>query len=354
MAKFILTEELALERINEILKEPFNKDLEFLGFVGEKWTGYKTTKMIVKCNAHNTINEIWYSNFYKHRKYRCKECIKEDLGNRRRRSEEDSINNLNKILKDNNSPYYVNRVIKEEGVNPMDSYVEVICPKHGPFNKGHSLRCPNCEVELRKNLALKQINESLARINNREDRDISFLGFVGNYENESSRLKLHCNIHNTTWDTTNLNNFTRNHFAGGCEVCKNFSIGFHEMESKTEKFIKKYYNKEIDLQKKFSVYDDICNKDRTLFVDFYLPEDNIIIEYDGEQHYKWVKLFQKTYEDYVDQVNRDNCLIRYCKENNIRLLRIPWKNNNNLEDVVREFLVMGNDIAYKINPILNG
>lgn len=113
--------------------------------------------------------------------------------------------------------------------------------------------------------------------------------------------------------------------------------------------IRKYYKKEINPQKKFEIPNINSNNLRTVFVDFYLPEDNIIIEYDGEQHYNYVEYFHKTFSDFEDQVNRDCCLVNYCKENNIKLLRIPWKDNSRLEEVVREFLINDNDISTKIN-----
>ena len=43
-----------------------------------------------------------------------------------------------------------------------------------------------------------------------------------------------------------------------------------------------------------------------------------IIEYDGKQHYEFTSFFQSTYQNFVNQVNRDRCLEQYCKENNIK------------------------------------
>lgn len=57
--------------------------------------------------------------------------------------------------------------------------------------------------------------------------------------------------------------------------------------------------------------------------DFYLPDYNCCIEYDGEQHFKPKTLFggQKGFQDLQ---KRDIIKNEYCKENNIKLVRIPY------------------------------
>lgn len=40
-------------------------------------------------------------------------------------------------------------------------------------------------------------------------------------------------------------------------------------------------------------------KDKTyLSYDFYIPSTNILVEFNGIQHYKWIKFFQKTWKDF--------------------------------------------------------
>jgi len=60
--------------------------------------------------------------------------------------------------------------------------------------------------------------------------------------------------------------------------------------------------------------------------DFYLPEVNTCIEYDGEQHYKPYRFSQD--EKYIKKLEKtkQHDLIKnlYCKENGIRLIRIPY------------------------------
>lgn len=64
---------------------------------------------------------------------------------------------------------------------------------------------------------------------------------------------------------------------------------------------------------------------RPAFFDFYLPNKNYIIEYDGIQHYKggWK-------EDLFTIQERDNFKNQWCKDNNIQLIRIPYYHLNDL------------------------
>lgn len=76
----------------------------------------------------------------------------------------------------------------------------------------------------------------------------------------------------------------------------------------------------------------------TLRFDFYLPNENILIEYDGEQHFKEdTNNFFK--DSLAERQLRDNIKNQYCKEHNIPLIRIPyWK----LDDISLN-LLLGNE-----------
>ena len=68
---------------------------------------------------------------------------------------------------------------------------------------------------------------------------------------------------------------------------------------------------------------------RPLRFDFYLPEQHILIEYDGEQHFHEIRNNRYGYEGIVA---RDNYKNQWCKENNIPLIRIPYTEYNNIDD----------------------
>lgn len=56
--------------------------------------------------------------------------------------------------------------------------------------------------------------------------------------------------------------------------------------------------------------------------DFYLPDLNILIEFDGLQHSVPVDDFHSTRKDFLKQKARDEIKNKYCRSKNIRLIRI--------------------------------
>ena len=69
-----------------------------------------------------------------------------------------------------------------------------------------------------------------------------------------------------------------------------------------------------------------CKFKRNLVFDFYLPEQNICIEYDGAQHFKINKHFGGI-ESLKLQQKKDEIKNEYCKNNNINLIRIKYNEN---------------------------
>lgn len=80
-----------------------------------------------------------------------------------------------------------------------------------------------------------------------------------------------------------------------------------------------------------------CKDKNTLPFDFYLPDKNLLIEYDGEQHFHQEhciggnEAFKIT--QYHDEIKNE-----YCKEKNINLLRIPYWEYENIETILEEYL----------------
>jgi hypothetical protein len=66
--------------------------------------------------------------------------------------------------------------------------------------------------------------------------------------------------------------------------------------------------------------------------DFYLPDLNVCIEYDGEQHFKYVPEFHgldkiKGLNLLNKQKERDEVKNKYCAQRNVDLIRIKYKDN---------------------------
>ena len=72
------------------------------------------------------------------------------------------------------------------------------------------------------------------------------------------------------------------------------------------------------------------DKDYPLFFDFYLPDFNTCIEYQGEQHYKQTRLF--TEEEFELALRRDELKRQYCINNNIVLIEIPYTDFEKIDE----------------------
>jgi very-short-patch-repair endonuclease len=57
--------------------------------------------------------------------------------------------------------------------------------------------------------------------------------------------------------------------------------------------------------------------------DFYLPEYNLIIEFDGDQHYRNTEKFGKN-GGFERIQKHDKMKNEYCEKNNIHLLRLTY------------------------------
>ena len=80
-------------------------------------------------------------------------------------------------------------------------------------------------------------------------------------------------------------------------------------------------------QKKF----DDCKNINKLPFDFFLPDYNTIVEFDGVQHYKAVKKFGGE-EGLIKRKKHDEIKNNYCKDNNINIIRIT--NNDYLNNIM--------------------
>jgi len=81
---------------------------------------------------------------------------------------------------------------------------------------------------------------------------------------------------------------------------------------------------------------------RSLLFDFYLSKYNIIIEYDGQQHFYPVQFNNisegKAENNFKQTQINDKTKNEYCKNNNIKLIRIPYIEFDNIEGILEEKL----------------
>jgi len=77
-----------------------------------------------------------------------------------------------------------------------------------------------------------------------------------------------------------------------------------------------------------------CKYIHALRFDFYIEQLNTCIEYDGEQHYRCVSIFNETEEDLLENQKRDAIKDAYCEQNGIKLIRIPYWEFENIQTIL--------------------
>lgn len=192
----------------------------------------------------------------------------------------------------------------------------IICPKHGEFKQiaNDHLRGSGCqECSGVKNLNKKELIQKFnIKHNNVYKYDLT------DYTNVNSIIKIKCDTHG--WFDMKV----KYHNTGsGCPNCINYSKG----EEKIFDILTKN-NINFEQNKRFKE----CRNKHPLPFDFHIKEKDILIEYDGIQHFE--KRFNMTEKQFKLRQKLDKIKDKYCKDNNIYLVRIPYTEFNNIEEIL--------------------
>lgn len=98
-------------------------------------------------------------------------------------------------------------------------------------------------------------------------------------------------------------------------ACKKPSLG-------EQKIINILTKENIKFEREKSFLDD--KRISNYRFDFFLPEKNICIEFQGKQHMEYTKFFYKSRADFLKAQERDRRKISYCLAHNISLYCIPF------------------------------
>ena len=187
--------------------------------------------------------------------------------------------------------------------------IQIICPVHGMFEqkpKDHLLGkgCSKCSG---KNKTTDDLIKEFNEINNSKYDYSKVI-----YKDAKSKIKIICPNHGEFEQTPNA------HLRGhGCPICR---------ESKGEREIRNYLiNNNLKFISQYKFLN--CKNKKHLPFDFYLPDYNTCVEFNGEQHYKPVKYFGGINKFKEVQIN-DSIKLNYCKINNINLIII-----NDIENI---------------------
>ena len=187
------------------------------------------------------------------------------------------------------------------------------CHECGRINSLHSREVPDEEI--------KKLTE---------EKGFIFVGTTYEYGRKSVLYK--CKKH------LDKGIFIRSHNSmrkakGGCPYCTSYSN-----EEKIVKLLNEWEYR-TETQKTF----EGCKYVSYLRFDVFLTDFNTVIEYDGEQHYKpitWGNMSKEEAEKQLEKnKTRDKIKDSYCKENGIKLIRIPYWESENIEEYLFDELV---------------
>ena len=278
------------------------------------------TEVIIICPNHDKPYEFKQTPNAHLQGQGCKICGIKKRGNELRMSLEEFIEKANFVQGEGRYDYskvnYINYVTE----------VIIICPNHNepyefPQKPRDHLRgegCPKCGGN--KKLTTEEFIEKANEIYGKGRYDYSKV----NYVNMNTEVIIICPNHEEPYE------FKRtpcNHLVNsGCPLC-NETLG----ESKIRLFL---INNNIEFERE-KIFKD-CRYKNPLRFDFYLPQYDICIEFDGGQHIKKVNWNGKyTNEQLEERLEvyklRDQIKNDYCKSHNITLLRF-----NNLKTIEGE------------------
>lgn len=108
-------------------------------------------------------------------------------------------------------------------------------------------------------------------------------------------------------------------------------------ESVGERNVRRYLqSKGIKFEQEYRI-EDKKYFDTFARVDFYLPDLNTMIEFQGEQHYKIAnKAITHGSRKWQSQKKRDNHLRRYAADHNVRLIEVPYTYRSNVDIFLAE------------------
>ena len=256
-------------------------------------------KIIVMCKLHGEF--LVSPNNHLNKGSGCPNCKNVDV-------------NFIDICKEIHHNYYDYSLVNYENNRTK---IEIICPAHGifkqlPMNHKNGSICPRCSNEHRKYDLDDLINLGKETHSNK----YNYQYVKEDYIRSDKKVRIICPTHGVFLQDP-FSHFIRKY---GCKLCKPISSG--------ENIIEKYLieNKiEYIRQKTF----DKCINLSKLSFDFYIPNLNLCIEYNGKQHYHPISVFGGEEQFKKQQVN-DSIKSNYCHKNNINLLIIKYD-----EDIIK-------------------
>ena len=292
------------------------------------------------------FDEKWWQNNYKNittrnLKLKCKKCKKEIF-----KSYQNIIDGsgcpdcARKIRNKNKKLNYEDFIERAKKIKYFDQY---ILPDKEWWQNNYTsqlktylnIYCKNCKTHFKKSVneflkgsgcscvGRKQKLTQIEVIENLKNIFPYYDYSRVNYKNTMIKIEIICPKHGSFFKKYNDIISQKQ----GCPVCSK-----EDQRSKGENKIKEILEKSnIKFYEQYSIF----KENKKLKCDFYLPDYNLVIEYDGEYHFKKIP---KREDQFFKTKQRDFLKNKLCFIHKINLIRIPYWKYNNLEEYLVRIL----------------
>ena len=261
-----------------------------------KYIDYETPVTII-CPIHGEFQQSPNSHLHS---YGCPKCGHKNINADRKLTTEEFIKKAKEVHGDK---YDYSKVEYKNNKTP----VTIICPIHGEFKQRPANHlsgngCKKCAVE--ESRLSKEIFITRSRLIHGYKYDYSKVRYV----DSATKICIICPKHGEFWQ------IPTDHLDGhGCPFCNE-----RKLEKETREFLTKQ-NINFEFQKHF----DWLGRQS---LDFYLPDYNIAIEYQGSQHFESNEFFGGE-KSFNEQVERDKRKKSLCEQHNLSLIYINFDEN---------------------------
>lgn len=200
-----------------------------------------------------------------------------------------------------------------------------ICNNNFDILAGNLLKhgCPICGVK-RRVISRTKTQEDFVKEMNKQNNNIEI---IGKYKTSKDHIECMCKVCGNIWFATP--DSLLGDKGTGCPHCKTY---------KGEKQISDYLkNHKIIFEEQKKYKDLIGVGGKKLSYDFYLPTENMFVEYNGEQHYFPIDFFGGQNKFNIQQ-EHDRRKKEYANKICTKLLIIPYWEFNNIKDILQKTL----------------
>lgn len=288
---------------------------------GDRYTYEKSVyttskaKVVVTCPIHGDFNTIAYDFLKGHG---CPDCGIEKVKQKRRKKQVDFIAQC-KAIHGNRYDY------SQTVYRGKRQKITIICREHGPFEQwpGNHLNgegCKWCKRDMQKDLFSMGRDEFIAKAQSVHGNRYDYSKVV--YVNNKTNVTVICPDHGP-FEVMPQDHIQKKNGCPKCQTSKGETAIHVWLDAHG---IKHDWHKPIRTPM-------AIGKRKKFVADFYIESLNMIIEYNGEQHYRAKKEWGGDKQLKWQQA-RDAALRRYCETEGIRLLEIPYTDFDRIEEIL--------------------